>query len=297
MDALQVWGALLPFNWAVKPAHTALPYFCTVLKDGSNGIKVRFLMLEGWQTMHDFVRVRMDANFGFRSAPMEFPHFELVVPESGTPMLFRHDPGYFPAPAEGAQRELAAKILWESYGVFLRVEADPGLPMKFADERAIFARVEGADGTWRDEPLAIPDPRPHVEKVVFDKGDVKRAQDLPFDKDAAVEVDFRLLPGETTAEKPRPRCVYQLIALDSDGRKLVDMKMAMAPEGGLRALWESMPPRLLKSFVALGRIPGEVKVKSGRVFRFLRPLCMELPLKLSLHDSMPNLDIRNAAPA
>ena len=101
----------------------------------------------------------------------------------------------------------------------------------------------------------------------------------------------------TIARFRAPRCVYQLIALDSDGKKLVDMKMAMAPEGGLRALWESMPPRLLKSFVALGRIPGEVKVKSGRVFRFLRPLCMELPLKLSLHDSMPNLDIRNAAPA
>ena len=79
MDALGLWDALVPYNFAVKPRGTVFPYFCTVLKDDGKPVKARFLMLEGWQTLHDFVRVRMDRDFGFYSQPIEFPHFELVV--------------------------------------------------------------------------------------------------------------------------------------------------------------------------------------------------------------------------
>ena len=31
-------------------------------------------------------------------------------------------------------------------------------------------------------------------------------------------------------------------------------------------------------------------VRSQRLFRMLRPLCLDLPLKLSLRDSIPELD-------
>jgi len=37
-------------------------------------------------------------------------------------------------------------------------------------------------------------------------------------------------------------------------------------------------------------VPGEVRVLSGRVFRMLRPLCLELPFKLSKVASLPRLD-------
>ena len=290
MDALHVWGALLPFNWVVKPAGTVFPYFCSVVKEGDGPVSVRFLMLEGRQTMHDYVRTRADPNFGFYSSPLEFPRLELVIIRSGGAKLFRYDTGFMPVEAAGAQRELAAKILWESYGLLMRVEADPKLPMKFADEKAVFARVEDPDGSWRDAPLEIPDPRPHVEKVTFDKADIKRAQDLPFASDAVLDVDFRLVRGEQTNDAPRPRTVYQLVALDPSAKKTVfDFRVSISSDGGIRGLWESMPPQVLRSMIATGRIAGEIRVKSARVFRFLRPLCVELPFKLSLHDSLPGL--------
>lgn len=291
MDALHVWGALLPFNWAVKPSGTVFPYFCSVLKEEGGGVRVRFLMLEGWRTMHDYVRTRADANFGFCSSPTELPHLEMIVLESGETALFRHDPGFLPVGASAAQRELAAKILWESYGIMLRIESDPQLPMKYAEDRAVFARVENPQGEWRDEPLVIPDPAPHVEKISFEKADVKRAQDLPFESGSALEVDFRLIPGMGAGPQgARLRSVYQLIAVEPGaGAPAIDMKATVPADGGIRQLWESMPPRLLKALVGRGRIPGEIKVQSGRVFRFLRPLCMELPFKLSLHDSLPEL--------
>ena len=289
MDALGVWELLEPFNFAVKPKGTVIPYFCTVLKGERKPVKVRFLMLEGWQTLHDFVRTRFDNNFGFYSTPAEMPHLELVVLEDGTSALFRHDPGYMPRPPTDAQRALAVRIMWEAFGVMLRVEADKQLPLKFADERAVFARVEKADGEWADEPLVVPDPPPHVEKVSFPKADVKLAADLPFVPDEALEVDFGILQGVMTTD-PRPRAVYALVAVDAKtGARLIDCRTSMAPDGGLRSLWESMPPCLLHEIIRIGKVPGEIKVRSGRVFRMLRPLCIELPFKLSLHEKLDHL--------
>ena len=289
MDALGLWKLLEPYNFAVKPRGTVFPYFCTVLKGERKPIKARFLMLEGWQTLHDFVRTRIDRNFGFYSTPVEMPHLELVVLEDGSMRLFRHDTGYMPFEAKDAQRDLAARILWEAYGVMLRVEADRKLPLKFSDEKAIFARVEIAAEKWEDRPLEIPDPPPHTEKVSFPKADIKSAQDLPFVKEDVLDLDFRLLPSVMTKE-PRPRCVYGLIAVDpKTGMRVIDSRVSVHPEAGIRGMWESMPVQVLKELVRYGKIPGEIRLCTGRVFRLLRALCLELPFKLSLHDSLASL--------
>ena len=181
-DALGLWELLEPYNFAVKPRGTAFPYFCTVIRPDVPPVKVRFLMLEGWQTLHDFVRTRHDRDFGFYSSPAEMPHLELLILTSGEMKLLRHDAAYAPREADGPWRDLAAKILWEAYGVLLRIEADRRLLMKFVDDRAVFARVEQASGQWADEPLVIPDPPPHVEKVSFRTDDIKKAQDLPMEQ-------------------------------------------------------------------------------------------------------------------
>ena len=289
MDALGLWGVLESYNFAVKPRGTVFPNFCTVFKGEKDPVKVRFFMLEGWQTLHDFVRTRYDNSFGFYSTPSELPHYELVVLESGETRVFRHDPGYVPQLAAGAQLDLVVRILWEAFGVMLRVEADRGLPLKFADDRAIFARVEKERGEWVDEPLVIPDPPPHVEKIVFPKSDIQAAKDLPMVPDFVVEVDFALRLGVMTND-PRPRCVYSLVVVDGKtGEVVVDSQTSVMPDGGLRQLWESMPPRFLQEIVRRGKVPCEVKVRSARMFRMLRPLCMELPFKLSLHEKLDHL--------
>ena len=290
MDALGLWKLLEPYNFAVKPRGTVFPYFCTVLKGEKRPVRARFLMLEGWQTLHDFVRTRIDRNFGFYSTPVEMPHFELVVLEDGQMRLFRHDTGYMPFEAKDAQRDLAARILWEAYGVMLRVESDRKLPLKFSDEKAIFARVEIAAGQWEDRPLEIPDPPPHTEKVSFPKADIKSAQDLPFVKDDVLDLDFGLLPNVMTKE-PRPRCVYELKAVDpKTGGTAIASRVSVHPEAGLKGMWESMPVQVLRELIRRGKVPGELRTRSGRVFRLLRPLCMELPFKLSLHDRLQSLE-------
>ena len=291
MDALGLWDSLASVNFAVKPKGTAFPYFCTVHKGDGKLVKVRFLMLEGWQTLHDYVRISIDANFGFYSVPMELPHFELVVLMTGETKLFRHDTGYLPQEANGPQRELAVRILWEAYGVMMRIEAEPQLALRFAEEKAVFARVETAVGTWEDRPLVVPDPPPHVEKVLFPSADLKVAKDLPFVRDEVLDLDFRILTNVMTKER-RPRSVYALMAVDAKtGETAIDSRVSIHPEIGLRGLWEGMPTQVLRELIRRGKVPGEIRLLSGRVFRFLRALCMELPFKLSLHDKLPSLDV------
>lgn len=290
MDALGVWDELLPFNWAVRPKGTVFPYFCTLLKGDRAEVKIRFLMLEGWQTFHDYIHTRLDRFFGVYSTPMELPHFELVVLATGGLKVFRHDAGYIPRELTESERTLAAKIMWESYGIMMRIESDRKLALTFAGENAMFSRVEGPDGSWSDSPLAVSRPERYVERISFPKADVEKAKDLPFAQDEAIEVDFRLLPGVMTTE-PRPRCAYALVVTDAaTGECLINEKASVGRDGGLKALWESMPARLLKHILTRGRFPGEIKLVSGRVFRMIRPLCVQIPFKLSLHDRLPHLE-------
>jgi len=288
MDALGAWEVAMPCHWAVKPRGSAFPYFCCTLKGEIPPVKVRVLLLDGWQTFHDFVRTRIDRDFGFYLLPMELPHFELVILKTGAMKLFRHDPGFVPREADARACEFCAKMLWEAYGVLLRLEADRQLPLRFADEKAVFARVEGADGAWRDEPIEIPPPRAHVEKVSFAKKAIAEAKDLPLKADEALEFDLRIVPGLMTREK-RPRLLYVLAAVDAaTGEIAFREKLAVGPESGLRGLWEGMPPRVLTHILARRVVPGELRVMSGRVFRLLRPLCLELPFKLTKVPSLPH---------
>lgn len=290
--ALSLWDEAAAGNWAVCPRGTVFPYFCTVVKEESGPVKVRLMMVEGWQNFHDFVRTRIDNSFGFYSSPMEISHFELVfLADGGGSRLFRHDPCYVPRPANDAERALCAKLLWETYGVIMRLESDSSLPMKFASEKAMFARVEDAKGGWSDVALPIPDPRPHVESITFAKRDLAKAKDLPFAAEEKLAVDFALVVGLSTQE-PRPRCVYRLAAFDvAEKRQVVNDLVSPLPDGGLREMWESIAPRLLSHLIARGRIPGEIMLKSQRLFRLLRPLCLDVPVKLSLHDAFEHLSI------
>lgn len=290
MNALGLWAEFGRFTWAVRLNGFAIPYFCTVARGDGRPVETRFMMLEGWQTLHDFVRTGHDHNYGYYSNPMELPHYELVILRNGETKIFRHDPGYFPRALNERERVLCTRILWEAYGLLLRFESERELPLKFADEKAMFARVEDDAGVWRDEPLPIPQPPPYVERISFEKADLARAKDLPFAAEESLDVDFRLLPNVTTKEA-RPRCCYLLAAVDSKtGEQVVWHKMSVNADCGLKTLWEAMAPRLLKHLLSRGRIPGELRLVSGRVFRMLRPLGESLSFKLSLHDSLPQLE-------
>ena len=184
--SLNLWNAAAPFNWAVKPRGVAFPYFCSLLKPNQL-VAGHLVLLDGWQTFHDFIMTRCDNSFGFYSSPAEFPHYAMIATKDGKVAFFRNDTGFLPR-VEFSEHEIAVlcKILWEVYGVMMRFESEPNLAMKYSEDNAIFSRVEAADGTWSDQPLPIIQPRVHVERVALRKDDLTAAKELP-----------RLLGGET----------------------------------------------------------------------------------------------------
>ena len=294
--SLDIWDTVSSSNWIVKPTGTAVPYFCTVMKGDGGIVRYRLLMIEGWQTFHDYIRGRIDPDYGFYSTPMEIPHYELAARTDGRAPVFRHDAGYGPLPVQGGRDgELCRKILWQCCGVAMRMETDPSLPMSCSQQQAMFGREESASGEWSDKAFPIPQSRPYTEKIAIRKDIIAKVKDLPFKADETLELDFGIDAGYITSDPP-PRFAYLLSAVDAaTGEKAIWMSSSVNRDGSLKKLWEDAPEAVMIGIARRGRVPGEIKVRSGRVFRFMRPLCMELPLKLSMHASLPMLEKVKAA--
>ena len=288
LGLLRAMGA---YNWALKPCGSVFPYFCIVTIHDKGYVRARISFLEGWQTMHDYVRMRFEPDSGYYVSQTELPQFEVAYLRTGKIVATRHDPGCLPWYLTPRQEGLVRRMLWETYGVMLRIENDRSLVLKHADERALFARVETSPGVWRDAPMTIPEPPPYEERVPVPQDLLKRAQSLPVDKDWKVAVDLRYLPDRLTEDAP-PRVCYAIRAVDlaEKTRLIDDGAFVDMLNGGLKTIWLDAPVRILERLVERGRLPGEIRVVSARLFRFLRPLFLELPVKLSKRKSIPFLE-------
>lgn len=292
LAALDAWRTAAPHNWALIARGEPEPFFATVVVDQPAPVRARLLLLRGWKTFNNFVIARHDPSFGVAMSPMELDHFELVELADRSVKLFVHRPGYVPVPPDAAESGLLGRLLYECYGLLMRFEEDETLALRYAGERAMFARREGEDGKWADVPLPLPERPPvFMEQVPLAKDLLARAGGLPFDGAAALELDLFLIPGYRTNE-PRPRLLYLFAGVDATtGQRIVWEKLSVsgAPDG-LLSLWEHLAGRLLAAFLALGRVPGTVNVRSNRMVRFIRPLGLNLPFKLVTHAKLPALD-------
>lgn len=289
--ALNVWELAASYNWAIRPYGSVFPYFFTMIYDKNDPAFARILFLEGWQTMHDYVRLNVDPDAGYYCSIQELPQFQLCFKRSGEVTVVRQDPGYIPIEPTPKQFELLVRLLWEAYGVLLHIESDKSLILKYSDERALFSRVEVAPGQWRDEPFAIPMPPPYKEEISIPKEVFDAAKAMPPEPGLRIAADFRIHFTDITHE-PVPRFRYVLRAVDlCTGERIIDESTCVDPQdGGLKGRWLIMPGHLLERLVAKKKMPCEIQVISGRVFRFLRPIILNLPIKLTKKESIPALE-------
>ena len=289
---LGVWKVAAAHNWALLPAGAGEPWLASAVAGERENSPSRLLLFPGWRAFHCYLITRQNADFWVAASPEDIPHIEAVFPQGGEPVVLEFGEGYVHAPVSGGKAALAAAMLYECFGLFMRFESDPGLAMKYASERALFARRQEPDGKWCDCALPLPEKPPQfVEKVSLRKDLLERAKDLPFDQSLKLELDFGRLPNVQTNE-PRPRAIYLFAAVDagSGGRYAWRTMVASGAQDGLLALWQSLAQQLLERIVADGKVPGEVSVRSMRMVRFLRPLGMHLPFKLVVHANLPALD-------
>lgn len=292
--ALNVWQQAAGYNWVLKPRGVIYPYFFTMIyPDSDKKIKARILLLEGWQSMHNFVRLRIDPDAGYNSSYMELPQYQMQFRHSGQVAFCRVDPGCAPIEPAPEQLPLLERMLWEIYGVLLRIESEPSLMLKYADERALFSRVEVEPNVWRDEPTPLLEPPPYKEEIAIPIDLFNAAKKVPIDKNLRVVVDLRIDPYTVTRNRASevPLINYLLTVIDaSTGEVLVNQLNCADPAyDGIKGLWVSMPSYILKRFVDMNRLPCEIQVVSGRVFRFLRGLILQLPIKLTKKAEVPAL--------
>ena len=293
--SLNLWEKAAAHNWALVPQTSELPYLVNAVMENKKGSSVagRLRLFPGFVPFRDFMLSRRVADFGVGMSPMDFDHFELVSAKSGVTELSVYEPGFVPRALTAAEREFLAPLLYECYGLMMRLEESPDLSLAYAKKNALFARKEVSENVWIDGPLKLPDERdnPYMEQVSLNKAKCAAAAKLPMANAEKWEVDFVMVPSYQTREK-RSRFLYVLAAVDAaTGERRVWEKMSVdGGPGGLKRLWEAHAQRILDRILVLGRVPGELHVRTGRVMRFLRPLGLQLPFKLVQYAKLPALD-------
>ncbi len=293
--ALNLWEKAAAHNWALVPQTSELPYLVNAMAENKKGSPVigRLHLFPGFVPFRDFMISRRVTDFGVGMSPMDFDHFELVSAKGGVTELFVYEPGFVPRALTDNERAFLAPLLYECYGLMLRLDENPDLPLAYVKENALFARKEMSENVWIDGPLKLPDERqnPYTEQVSLNKAKCAAAAKLPMAKAEKWEVDFVMVPSYQTREA-RSRFLYVLAAVDAaTGERRVWEKMSVdGKPGGLKRLWEAHAQRMLDRILVLGRVPGELHVRTGRVMRFLRPLGLQLPFKLVQHAKLQTLD-------
>lgn len=291
---LNVWKKVSRHNWALVPQMAEDPYVVVATTDADDSSVVgRLLLFPGLDVFRDFILTKRFNDYGVALSPMDFDHYEVAVPKKGAVEIFRYRPGFVPVRPTSTEREFLAELLFECYGFMLRLESEPDLPLKYVDQNALFARKEMAPGVWQDGPLHIPKDSvvPVNERVALDRAQCEAVQSVPVYPKLVWEIDFFLVPDYRTVG-PDARFLYVLAIADVATQTRVGwFKLTVdGKPDGLKRLWEGHAQRVLDTIRTLGRVPGEIHVRSPRMARFLRPLGFHLPFKLVQHAKLPALD-------
>lgn len=293
--ALKPWATAGRHNWALVPQTSAEPYIAMVVDEQKREgvVAGRLMLFPGFGTFRDFLIARQVNDYGVEMSPLDFPHYEAVGLKNGKVELFVYEPGFVPVPPAAERSAELATLLNECYGIMLRLEENPELPLAYVDKKAMFARKEVVENVWVDGPFMLPkeDVVQQVERIELKKADCAKAKELPVFPKETWELDFVMMPTYHTAG-PRKRFLYLFAAVNvENGERMVWERLSVDEDGGgLKPLWENHAQRLLDAIISWGRVPGEIHVRSGRMMRFIRPLGLQLPFKVVRHEKLPALE-------
>ncbi len=281
IEALDQWNLILTYNWVVRSINSPFPYFCTATmrqKEGARPVRLLHL-IEGWEAVHMTMITRKNPEFGYASPDVERPEFRILFAGARSQVL-RQDTGRFPRGLTPSESELVYKILWQTYGLVMRFSEDHNLPIKYSSDSAVFSRVEKSPDVWEDAPETIPPPRPYKEVVALSKKLLAEANRQPILNETVWEVAFvrRDASAKLWMGQPFP---YLFTVVDyAHSAYVCRQELTIAPDLTLKDLWQGQSNLLLQAIIKAHGIPNEVHVDNPRLYRFLQPLCRELPIKL-----------------
>lgn len=298
ISALNAWEKASKYNWALVSEMFDNPLIACVSIQQNGPMAARLMLFNGFAAHRDFAIFTQNQDVSFALSPLDFDHYEVIGLKDGGAEVFDYRPGYAPVHPDEETRALLAPVLYECYGLMLRLEDDPEIPAMYKAENAMFSRREGLDGKWRDAPLRPPDMNTvtWTERVGLDRMKCAQAARFNMAQGEVWEADFIQIPIFRT-EDPQPRIMYLFAAVDAKtGEKRVWDKLVVDPKiprngsmDALKQLWESLASRMLEGVLKRAMVPAEIHVRTQRVMRFMRPLGLQIPFKLVLHQQLPRL--------
>ena len=296
--ALKVWKKASKYNWALVSELFDKPLIAAVNPTPQGPIVGRLLLFNGFVAHRDFLIFRQNPDLSFATSPIDFDHYEVIGLKDGSAEIYDYRPGFIPVHPDAETRALLVPVIYECYGLMLRIDEDPELPALYMKDKALFSRREGLDGKWHDAPLRPPnlDTVTWTERVGLDRVKCAQAVRLNMEPEEAWEADFTQMPLYRTDDH-QARMMFLFVAVDAKtGERRVWQKLAVdpsIPRNGtldvMKSLWESLAAHVLDGVIRRGNVPGAIHVRNQRMMRFLRPLGLQLPFKIVLHREMPQL--------
>ena len=296
--ALKVWKKASKYNWALVSELFDKPLIAAVNPTPQGPIAGRLLLFNGFLAHRDFLIFRQNPDLSFATSPIDFDHYEVIGLKDGSAEIYDYRPGFIPVHPDAETRALLVPVIYECYGLMLRIDEDPELPALYMKDQALFSRREGLDGKWHDAPLRPPnlDTVTWTERVGLDRVKCAQAVRLNMEPEEVWEADFTQMPLYRTDDR-QARMMFLFAAVDAKtGERRVWQKLAVDPSiprngtlDAMKPLWESLAAHVLVGVIRRGKVPSAIYVRNQRMMRFLRPLGLQLPFKLVLHREMPQL--------
>jgi hypothetical protein len=268
---------------------------------------VRFLL--GWKAFYDLVTRLADPSKQVTTWLLEIRMIELLFVTGD--LLFEHEqnllktltrqadatystpvfrsiiPGYHPWLPEARERDLLETVLYQAYGMAMRVEADNML-LKTRFPREILMRKQDAKGVWQDTWSPVKEVGDEEVEVRIESKRLQSLRTLPL-KPVTMQLDLIFTPLQILPDGQRPQTAYVLLAVDAKSGFIMAGDLLQATEGIAR-MWSLIPERLLEIFERLGGCPATIELATDRMANLLRPLGEFLPFKMVRRERLALLE-------
>jgi len=194
--------------------------------------------------------------------------------------------GYFPDRPGPDEVVWMAAVLYQAYGMAMRIESNPGLTRERLP-RSFFVRTQDAAGDWHDAWHDMPPPK--IDVVVGVEIDrVERLRKRVRDA-TVLQVDLFLSPLKVKSPADhRSEAVFTLLVVNRETRMALSCE-ALQATNGVDTMWAQVPEAVLKAMERLDALPGEIEVCCERMLNVLRPLTEMLPFKLTRREKLDAL--------
>lgn len=195
--------------------------------------------------------------------------------------------GMAPWLPDDSERNILERLLYQTLGVFLRLEDDEELLTRHLPYGILYRRQE-KNNMWVDEVLEQQSLKNSGFPIFIPEEARKEFAGLAM-TDEELAMDFRFLPLTIEGVGQRQPLQYVLIAVN-DRKKSIASCTPLSGEKGIPELWNTLPKIILGMFKDMGGCPAVIHTCSRRFHAFMRAFSMERPFKMVFHEHLETIN-------